>query len=69
MTSAKANVPGVYSGSRDVERDHAGSWSDLPPVNVVAQKMADGVWFLGGGTHNSVLIEFKDYVAVVEAPN
>ena len=31
--------------------------------------MADGVWFIGGGTHNSVLIDFKDYVAVVEAPN
>ena len=39
-----------------------------PPVRVVSQKLADGVWFLGGGSHNSVLIEFKDYVTVVEAP-
>src|SRR3984893_4850150 len=39
-----------------------------PPVRVVSQKLADGVWFLGGGTHNSDLIEFKDYVVVVEAP-
>ena len=26
------------------------------------------MWLLGGGTHNSVLVEFKDFVAVVEAP-
>ena len=24
---------------------------------------------LGGGTHNSLLVEFKEYVAVVDAPN
>jgi len=27
------------------------------------------VWLLGGGTHNSLLVDFKDYVAVIEAPN
>lgn len=30
-------------------------------------KMADGVWILYGG-HNSVLVEFKDYLALIEAP-
>jgi len=40
----------------------------MPPVKVESQKLADGVWFLGGGTHNSMLVEFKDFVAVVEAP-
>ena len=40
----------------------------LPPVRVASQKVADGVWFLSGGTHNSILVEFKDYVVVVEAP-
>jgi metallo-beta-lactamase superfamily protein len=40
-----------------------------PPVRVDGQKLADGVWLLGGGTHNSLLVEFADYVAVVEAPN
>jgi len=38
------------------------------PVKVESQKLADGVWLLGGGTHNSVLVEFKDFAAVVEAP-
>jgi glyoxylase-like metal-dependent hydrolase (beta-lactamase superfamily II) len=40
-----------------------------PPVVVASQKLADGVWFIGGGTHNSLLIEYKDFLAVVEAPN
>jgi glyoxylase-like metal-dependent hydrolase (beta-lactamase superfamily II) len=38
------------------------------PVKVESQKLADGVWFLGGGTHNSAVIEFKDHVFVVEGP-
>ncbi len=32
------------------------------------EELADGVWLFGGGTHNSVVIEFADYVTVVEAP-
>ena len=38
------------------------------PVRVETQKLADGVYLLGGSSHNSVAVEFKDYVAVVEAP-
>jgi len=39
-----------------------------PPIRVQADKLADGVWLLAGGTHNSVAVEFRDFVAVVEAP-
>ena len=39
-----------------------------PPVRVETQKLADGVWLLAGGTHNSVAVEFRDFAAVVEAP-
>jgi glyoxylase-like metal-dependent hydrolase (beta-lactamase superfamily II) len=35
---------------------------------VTADKVADGVWFLAGGSHNSVAIEMKDQVIVVETP-
>ena len=35
---------------------------------VVADKAADGVWFLAGGSHNSVAIEMADHVIVVESP-
>ena len=38
------------------------------PVNVDAAKVADGVYFLAGGTHNSVAVEFNNYVALVECP-
>ncbi len=31
-------------------------------------KEGQGVWFLAGGSHNSVLIEMKDYTVLVEAP-
>jgi len=73
VTSAKANPPNSFvqlPGNVDTVANHAEIiGATVPPVNVESQKMADGVWFIGGGTHNSVLIEFKDYVAVVEAPN
>jgi glyoxylase-like metal-dependent hydrolase (beta-lactamase superfamily II) len=39
-----------------------------PYARVTTQKVADGVWYLTGGTHHSVVIEMKDYVVVVEAP-
>jgi glyoxylase-like metal-dependent hydrolase (beta-lactamase superfamily II) len=38
------------------------------PVTVKSEKVGDGVWFIGGGSHNSVLVEMKDYLVVVEAP-
>src|SRR5882724_11821575 len=39
-----------------------------PYVKVTTQKAADGVWYLTGGSHHSVVIEMKDHVIVVEAP-
>ncbi len=38
------------------------------PQRVTAERLADGVWLLGGASHNSVAVEFRDFVAVVEAP-
>ena len=38
------------------------------PTRVETQELADGVWLLGGSSHNSVVVEFEDYVAIVEAP-
>lgn len=39
-----------------------------PQTNVVATKLADGVVHMGGGSHNSLAVEFKDFVTVIEAP-
>jgi glyoxylase-like metal-dependent hydrolase (beta-lactamase superfamily II) len=33
-----------------------------------AEKVAPGVWFVAGGSHNSVVIEMKDHIVLVEAP-
>jgi glyoxylase-like metal-dependent hydrolase (beta-lactamase superfamily II) len=38
------------------------------PVRVEVQKLANGVYLLGGGTHNSVAVEFRDVIAIFEAP-
>ena len=35
---------------------------------VTVEKVSDGVWFLAGGSHNSVAIEMRDHLILVEAP-
>ncbi len=39
-----------------------------PVVVVAANKLAEGVYYLTGGTHHSVAIEQKDHIVLVEAP-
>src|SRR6185295_12000541 len=40
----------------------------IPPVRVESTKVADGFWYVGGGTHASMAVEFKDFITVIEAP-
>lgn len=37
-------------------------------VNVESEEVADGVWRIAGGSHHSMLVEFEDFVTVIEAP-
>ena len=37
-------------------------------VTVESEELADGVWHLKGGSHHSALIEFDEFLALVEAP-
>jgi glyoxylase-like metal-dependent hydrolase (beta-lactamase superfamily II) len=39
-----------------------------PFAKVTSQAVAEGVWYVTGGSHHSVAIEMKDHVIVVEAP-
>ncbi len=64
VTDVKFNVPITPMPVPDSVRT-----ATLAPVKAESQKLADGVWLIGGGSHNSVLVEFKDFAAVVEAPN
>jgi hypothetical protein len=47
----------------DSARDASGA-----PMEVTVERLAEGVWLLGGSSHNSVVVELRDFVAVVEAP-
>ena len=62
VTDVRAN-PGLSLSIPDAVQS-----AKAPPVRVTSEKMADGVWFLAGGTHNSVLVEFPDYAVMVESP-
>jgi glyoxylase-like metal-dependent hydrolase (beta-lactamase superfamily II) len=63
VTEVKANVPVSTLPVPDVVRA-----ATVPSVKVESQKLGDGLWLLGGGTHNSMLVEFRDFITVVEAP-
>ena len=39
-----------------------------PPARVESTKLAEGVYYLAGGSHHSVAVEFRDFTALVEAP-
>ena len=64
ITGVKANVPVTTMPVPEAVRT-----ATRRRCKVESQKLADGVWALAGGTHNSMLVEFRDFVAVVEAPN
>ena len=40
----------------------------IPVPVVTTQTLAPGVTYLTGGSHHSVAVEFRDYIALVEAP-
>jgi glyoxylase-like metal-dependent hydrolase (beta-lactamase superfamily II) len=63
ITDVKVNVAGTALTVPDAVRQ-----ATAPAVRVETTKLADGVWLIGGGSHNSVLVEFRDTVAVIEAP-
>jgi glyoxylase-like metal-dependent hydrolase (beta-lactamase superfamily II) len=40
-----------------------------PAVNVTAQKLAEGVFWLAGGSHHSMAVEMNDHIVLVDTPN
>jgi glyoxylase-like metal-dependent hydrolase (beta-lactamase superfamily II) len=63
ITDVKANVAVPPMPVPDAVRTAA-----VPPVRVATQQLAQGVWLIGGGSHNSVAVEFRDFVTMIEAP-
>ena len=40
-----------------------------PPAQMVTvEPLAKGIWWLAGGSHHSVLVEFSDHLTLIEAP-
>jgi glyoxylase-like metal-dependent hydrolase (beta-lactamase superfamily II) len=52
----------------DLPVPQAAQAASVPPVTVQTAKLADGVWFLSGGSHHSLVVEFNNYITVIEAP-
>jgi glyoxylase-like metal-dependent hydrolase (beta-lactamase superfamily II) len=62
VTDVKVNAPVDLPVPANVQA------ATIPPVQVATTKMADGVWFVGGGSHHSVVVEFDKFITVIEGP-
>src|SRR6266849_4365507 len=62
-SDVKANIQNAALTVPDAVRTAA-----APKVNIQTTKLADGVWLIAGGSHNSVAVEFKDFAAIIETP-
>jgi glyoxylase-like metal-dependent hydrolase (beta-lactamase superfamily II) len=63
VSDVRANVPNAALTVPDAVRT-----ATIPAVRVQSQKLAEGVWLMAGGSHNSVAVEFRDHIVVIEAP-
>lgn len=73
ITQSHLGQPTLELAVKEVEPNPVASIVAPDPVRafverVATTQVAEGVWFLAGGSHNSVVIEMKDHVVVVEAP-
>jgi glyoxylase-like metal-dependent hydrolase (beta-lactamase superfamily II) len=62
VSNIQSNVP------VDITVPAAVRGAALPPVRVEAQRIAEGVYYLTGGSHHSVAIDMGDHIVLVEAP-
>lgn len=62
ITSVTPNAP------FDLPVPEAVQAAKIPPVQTMTAMLAPGVWHVTGGSHHSVVVEFNEYLAVVEAP-
>jgi glyoxylase-like metal-dependent hydrolase (beta-lactamase superfamily II) len=62
-SDVKVNIQNASLTVPDAVRNAA-----APKVNIQTTKLADGVWLIAGGSHNSVAVELKDFAVIVETP-
>jgi glyoxylase-like metal-dependent hydrolase (beta-lactamase superfamily II) len=64
VSDIKVNIPDAAQAIPDAVRN-----APVPNYSrVVSTQLAPGVYLMGGGSHNSVAVEFKDYVVMIEGP-
>lgn len=65
VSEAKANVPGAAQAVPANVRGAAAP----PPAQANSRALGNGVWLIGGAGANSIAVEFRDFITVVEAPD
>jgi glyoxylase-like metal-dependent hydrolase (beta-lactamase superfamily II) len=53
----------------DVSPPEEATSATVPPPVVKSQEIADGVFWLAGGTHHSLAIAMRDHIVLVDTPN
>jgi glyoxylase-like metal-dependent hydrolase (beta-lactamase superfamily II) len=66
IADLKANVP-VNTQPPQPQRG-AGGAGGGQAAGVQIQKVAEGVYYITGGTHYSAAVEFKDHIIIIDAP-
>jgi glyoxylase-like metal-dependent hydrolase (beta-lactamase superfamily II) len=56
------------NAAADIQVPDAVRQATMPYARVTSEPVAEGVWYVTGGSHHSVVIEMADHVIVVEGP-
>jgi glyoxylase-like metal-dependent hydrolase (beta-lactamase superfamily II) len=56
------------NGAVDVTVPDQARNATVPPVMVTSEKLAEGVYYLKGGSHHSLAIDQSDHIAMIEGP-
>jgi glyoxylase-like metal-dependent hydrolase (beta-lactamase superfamily II) len=68
VTDVRSGNAGTSAPTREPQRGAGPGGAPAAAVAVKPQRLADGVWFMSGGSPNSILVEFADHLVVIEAP-
>jgi glyoxylase-like metal-dependent hydrolase (beta-lactamase superfamily II) len=63
VSNLRVNIPDAAPAVPEAART-----AKVPAVVVESQKIGNGIFYVGGGTHASIAVEFRDHITVVEAP-
>jgi glyoxylase-like metal-dependent hydrolase (beta-lactamase superfamily II) len=60
----------INADVEDLAAPEAAKAATAPTITamVTAEPVSNGIWYLAGQSHHSVLVEFADYLALIEAP-